>query len=329
MGGFPARKSGKALMVLAGVVLCGAASAWGQTAGEQEAATPKLRAVRTIVPEDFQESQRDRLSGGLPENTPFRMVMDSMGRILVTDPSLGLVHVFDLEHGKRWQINGDRNQRMVYPTYIDVDEEDNIYISEPKLSAVLVFRPDGSYLRKIGEGRLFAPFGLAVDRQERKLYVVDHFRDEVQVYSLEGEFVQAVGRRGVEKGGLLHPTEVVLNHGAVFVLDMGNQRFEIFDLEGNAKDTWPFGRNRYPLTFAFDGAGNLYYVDMYSLGMLVVDPEGKRLAAMGVQVPYGQPSRGGATPSFVSVVETHDGSVLALRPPLTIDVIKLEPKGKE
>jgi sugar lactone lactonase YvrE len=281
-------------------------------------------AVRTIVPAEFRESRRDWLTGGLPQQLPFRMTTDSQGRILVTDPYLSLVHVLDVKDGNRWQIRGDRNQRMVFPTYIAVDGEDNIYVSEPLLFAILVFRPDGKFLRTIRGDRLMVPFGLAVDERNDKLYVVDNYRNEIQVYTLDGKLLQVIAKQGTGPGELMHPSDLVIRQSMIFVLDTGNRRFQVFDSAGNVEKIWPFGPDRWPVTFTLDAVGNLYYVDLESLGMLISDPAGSPLAALDIQVPYGQVGRRGGLPSFLAMAPKRDGSMLALRPGGTIEIVKLE-----
>ena len=300
--------------------------ACGQAPPEPSAApTAQVTTVRTFDPHSFQESRIDRLSGGLTQQIPFRMVTDSQGRILVTDPFLSLVHVFDVKAGKRSQINGDHLQRMIFPTYIAVDADDNIYVSEPLRSMVNVFRPDGHYLRTIGGPQLYIPFGLAVDKVARRLYVADHYQDVVQVYSLEGQYLQTIGSRGTASGELLDPCDIALHHGMLFVLDKGNARFQFFDLDGNSKGAWPFGDNRSPASFALDPAGNLYAVDLRSLGMMILDPAGNPVGSFDVVRPYGQPRAANEYPSVTSLAPNPDGSMLALRPALTIDVLKLQP----
>jgi len=316
MSGFPVRVCAEVLLLLSGVLSCARYDAWAQVVVQQN--------TRTIVPAEFRQSLRDRLAGGLHQQLPFRMTTDSQGRILVTDPYLSLVHVLDVKDGKRWQMRGDRNQRMVFPTYIAVDGEDNVYVSEPLLFAILVFRPDGSFLRSIRGDRLTVPFGLALDERNDKLYVVDNFRDEIQVYTLEGKLLQVIAKRGTGPGELMHPSDLVLQHGMIFVLDTGNKRFQVFDLEGNVTKIWPFGPDRWPVTFTLDAAGNLYCIDLESLGMLISDPAGSPLAALDIQIPYGQPGRRGAFPSFLAMAPKRDGSMLALRPGGTIEVVKLE-----
>lgn len=302
-------------------------SANGQAPAEP-AAPPaaQVTTLRTFDPHDFQLSRIDRLSGGLAQQIPFRMVTDSQGRILVTDPFLSLVHVFDIKAGMRSQINGDHFQRMIFPTYIAVDGDDNIYVSEPLRGTVNVFRPDGHYLRTIGGPQLYVPFGLAIDKSAKKLYVADHYQDVVHVYSLDGAYLQTIGARGSGSGELIDPCDIALHHGVLFVLDKGNARFQFFDPDGSSKGVWPFGNNRSPASFALDPVGNLYAVDMQSLGMIVLDPGGNPVGSFDVLRPYGQPSFANQPPSVTSIAPNSDGSMLALRPALTIDVLKLQPE---
>jgi sugar lactone lactonase YvrE len=327
MRGVPVRALNVSLLLLTGMLAGGLAAAQEQATAEQNAPA-QIKTVRTVVHEGLLESWMDRMSGGLNRQVPFRMATDSKGRVLVTEPFLAVLQVFDTKEGKRWQIRGDKTQRMVFPTYIAVDADDNIYVSEPMLATVLVFRPDGHFLRAIGGDHLLTPFGLALDQANRKLYVADHYRSEIQVYSLDGQLLQIISSRGVAPGELREPSDLVLHHGMLFVLDTGNARFQMFDLEGNAKGVTPFGNDRWPVAFALDAAGNLYYVDLESLGMQVANPAGGPIAALDVKLRYGQPSTGAAYPSFMSVVESPDGNVLALRPALRVEEVRVEPTEK-
>jgi len=284
-----------------------------------------MMTLRRVDPGSLHETLRDRLSGGLNQHVAFRMAADSQGRIFVTEPFQALVQVFDKKEGRRWQLRGDKEQRMVFPTYIAVDADDNIYVSEPLLASVVVYGPDGHLLRTIGGDQLYLPFGLALDQQNRKLYVADHYKSEIQVYSLEGKLLQVISSRGSQSGELREPCDLVLHRGMLFVLDTGNARFQMFDLEGNAKDVTPFGNDRWPVAFALDAAGNFYYVDMESQGMQVANPAGSQVAELDVQIRYGQPSQARMFPSFMSVVESPDGRMLALRPASQVEEVRLEP----
>jgi hypothetical protein len=105
--------------------------AWGGNDAPHDQAKPShLSSLGTYTPKAFQQSLLDRLSGGLAQGFPYRMAVDSQGRILVTDPALSVVHVFDTRQGKRWQIKGDRRHRLSAPAHIAVDADDNIYLTD-------------------------------------------------------------------------------------------------------------------------------------------------------------------------------------------------------
>jgi len=303
---------------------------FGQSPVAATDAPLQIKRLRTIEPASLRISDRDRWTGGLPKKVLFRMAADSQGRILVTDPYSSLIQVLDIEGGNYLQLKGDRVQAMRFPTYIAVDADDDIYVSEPTLGAVLVFFPDGRFARMIGGDELTLPFGLAIDKSNGRLFVVDHERGAIEVYSLDGKFLTRIGSRGRSEGEMRHPTDIVFEGGTLYVLDAGNSRFEIFGADGEFKAVLPFGDNRAPLAIAVDKASRLYCVDGYSLGLLVLDTSGKQLATYGVRVPYGQPTPAERTPAYTSLAERADGTILGLRPTLEVDVLKLEtPAPKE
>jgi DNA-binding beta-propeller fold protein YncE len=318
-----ARARRRNLVLSAGFLVGNMLVAQGQTPTPPDTAL-QVKLIRTIQPKSLRLSDRDRLSGGLPQKVPFRMATDSQGRILITEPYLSLIQVFDIEGGKRWQLKGENIQRMVFPTYIAVDGDDRIYVSEPMLASVLVFFPDGRFARSIGGSELSLPFGLAVDKAAQCLYVVDHQRGAIQVYSLEGKFLKSIGTYGSAAGELNHPTEITFQNDVLYVLDAGNARFQEFDLEGHSRAVFPFGDDRLPLAFAVDTAGKVYCVDGISLGLVVLDPAGNLVSAFGVRRGYGQPSAADRYPTYTSVTARRDGVILALRPDLAVDVLELE-----
>ena len=286
--------------------------------------TTQIKWIRTIQPRDLRLTDRDRLSGGLPQRVPFRMATDSLGRILVTDPYLSLIHVFDIEGGRRFQLRGDSVHHMMFPTYIAVDGDDNIYVSEPMLGMVLVFSPDGKLKRSVGGAELTLPFGLAVDKAGHVLYVADHEGGAIRAYSLDGTYLKSIGARGAAIGELNHPTEVVFANNTLTVLDAGNARFQVFDPEGHSKAVLPFGDDKIPQAFAVDPVERIVCVDQLSLGVLVLDGAGVVATTFGERRPYGQPRSADSTPTYTALATRGDGAILALRPNLVVDVLRIE-----
>lgn len=318
-------KSVSVTLLLLASILTLSGKGWGRNGVPQKQSEfSRLVSLRTYAPSDFRQSWLDRLSGGLAQQFPYRMAADSKGRILVTDFGLSVVHVFDTRQGTRWRIRGDPHHRLGRPRYIVVDGDDNIYVTDVWLSAVVVFQPDGRFKQTIGADALNVPTGLAVDTQNRKLYVADWWKGEILCFDLEGNLLRSFGSAGRGPGQLSGPTDVVLHGDTLVVLDADNSRFQLFDLQGNFRGTWPFGFNRTPVSFAFDAADHLYYVDLDSGGLVATNLQGKVLARFDPQRGFGRwiPRAGG--PNFTCVAVNAEGEVLAARPNFDIEVIEFE-----
>ncbi len=101
---------------------------------------------------------------------------------------------------------------------------------------VLEFDAEGNVLRTFGEGYLLNPEGIATDGA--RVWVTDRARDRVEVFvrredgTLEHE--RGFGERGLGRAQFHDPRGVaVLADGRIVVIDHGNHRGQIFDVEGN------------------------------------------------------------------------------------------------
>jgi sugar lactone lactonase YvrE len=283
-----------------------------------------LASIKSYAPHQFRQSRIDRLSGEFPKEFPYRIAADPQGRILVTDPAVSSVHVFDTLNNKRWELRGDRHHRLARPAYIAADADGNVYIIDLGLSGVLVYDASGWFLRTIGSGEFTMPSGVWVDRANRKLYVSDCWRGEVFSFDLRGNPLRVFGSQGGGPGQFSCPRDLLVHGEKLLVLDAGNFRFQIFDLRGQLLGILPFG-SREPLAFAIDGTDRLYYVDLHSGGLVAVDPQGKTLGELDAQRQPGQWIEHPSCPNFVSVAADAQGNILALRPSLRVEVVQVVP----
>jgi DNA-binding beta-propeller fold protein YncE len=110
---------------------------------------------------------------------------------------------------------------------------------------VLVFTPEGRFLRRIGgpgTGAVFRrPMGVAVDG-EGVLWVADASHRLFRFEAASGRPLGTVGREGGGPGELRWPTGIAsLPGGGVAVCEAGNHRLQRFDAAGRPRGT--FGRN--------------------------------------------------------------------------------------
>jgi len=318
------RLRGMALLLFASVLTQSGTSWANNDPPQDQNQSSHIALVRAYALRDFHQSLLDRLSGSIVRRFPYRMVSDSKGRILVTDAGASLIHVFDVEHGVRSQIGGSSTHRLNFPGCIAVDAADNVYVTDRGARAVLVFNRDGRFLRTIGAGALLVPTGLAVDKQSRTLYVADWLRGEILAFDLKGNFLHVIGGPGFGPGELYGAEDIILHQSTLVVLDRFNYRFDIFDLQGQFLRASSFGLDQMPVAFAFDGEGNLFYVDLDSGALVAVDPQGRILARTAQLPVFDQRSRPPLGVGFMCLATDLVGGILAVGPTLDIETLKVE-----
>jgi DNA-binding beta-propeller fold protein YncE len=171
-------------------------------------------------------------------------VDEDRGRIYVADPSRQasqehFVRIFDLEGnyiGEVGKGRGTGGGYLHFPTYLVLDGEGNLYVTDTMNSRVSVFSPEGEFLRTVGErgdgfGQFDKPKGVALDSLGN-LYVADSSWSNVQIFNPEGDVLLYFGGRGVYPGLLSNPTGVAIASGTntIFVGDYLNRRLCIYQL---------------------------------------------------------------------------------------------------
>jgi DNA-binding beta-propeller fold protein YncE len=224
---------------------------------------------------------------------PFSVVTDSRGRIIVTDPGAGGVHIFDLKEQKyKFLTRKDKTKEaMTTPQCVAVDAQDNIYVTDSELGKIFVFEPSGKFSRVIGslkhgEGYFKHPTGIAVDSGAQRIYVSDTWRDEIFVMDMQGSVLQKIGKSGSGDGEFNFPTELRLDGPNLMVLDAMNFRVQVLDRSGGFQySIGKLGDGRgdmfRPKGLGIDSEGHLYIVEGMSGVVQVFDRQGQLLYYFG------------------------------------------------
>ncbi|MBI5418138.1 6-bladed beta-propeller [Candidatus Poribacteria bacterium] len=117
------------------------------------------------------------------------------------------------------------------------------------------------------DGELSNPAGIAINKEDGKIFIVDSLNARVQVFNDKGEFLYYIGKRGMGGGQFAIPWGIAIdNSGHLFVTDIGQHRIHVFDFEGNFLTQ--FGGNgtgqgkfNMPFDIAIDEDGYIYVLD--------------------------------------------------------------------
>jgi DNA-binding beta-propeller fold protein YncE len=224
---------------------------------------------------------------------PYSIVTDSKGRVLITDPEAGGIHLFDFKQEKYKFITRREKSKeaMTSPQCIAVDAQDNIYVTDSELGRVFVFEPNGKFSHvigslKYGEGYFKRPTGIAVDSVAHRIYVTDTLRDQIFVMDMQGSVIQRIGKGGAGDGEFNFPTELRLHGNDLLVVDALNFRVQVLDKSGNFQYAiGKLGPGRgdmfRPKGVGVDSEGHIYVVEGINNTVQVFNREGHLLYYFG------------------------------------------------
>lgn len=246
----------------------------------------------------------DRLAGSQPEQDanikipyqlirPYGVAVDSKGRIYTADQGVDAIFIFNVETKAVEMIRNGIEAKFGLMDGLAIDESDRLYVTDIQRRQVMVFSPEHKLEASFGADVLVRPGGVAIDRENRFLYVVDTGNDQVIVFDADSHKVlRRIGVAGkkhtsTEPGTFSLPSNVAVDKdGNVYVTDTLNNRVEIFDAEGQFISM--FGKHgdgpgyfARPKGIAVDGDGHIWVVDTYQDRVQVFDREGRLLIYVG------------------------------------------------
>ena len=218
---------------------------------------------------------------------PTGVATDSRHRVFVADEGAGIVHVFDFELSK-YSVLGGRGDHLRSPSTIAVDREDNVYVTDAILKAVLVYDSKGKFLRYLGKGEgsetyFEAPVGIAIHAPTNHIYVCDSRRHMIIMLDKKGRILGHFGKRwgGKTPGDFRSPSKIVIVADEVFVLDPGNSRLQVLDLGGHFRREIRLPEVSVDDGLAIDSEKNVYVSDVYLNVINVLNRDGQILYKYG------------------------------------------------
>jgi DNA-binding beta-propeller fold protein YncE len=224
---------------------------------------------------------------------PYGLAVDSKGRLYVADEKVGAIFIFNTETRDVELIKNGTHAKFSLISGLAIDDADHLYVSDGGMRHVLVFDPQHKAEAVINEG-LANPAGIAIDNENRLLYVADSDLDQVLVYDADSphKLLRKMGTAGTKHtstapGDFSHPTNLAVDsEGNLYVSDTFNDRVEIFDADGNFESTFGkagdgpgyFSR---PKGIGIDCDGHIWVADGVQDRVQVFNREGRVLLFMG------------------------------------------------
>jgi len=166
------------------------------------------------------------------------------GRVYVADTGRGKtktghsVKVFSMDGELIRTIGRGKGQepgQFLFPTYLAVDAQGKLYVTDTLNARVQVFDAEGNYVKSIGErgtgwGMFDKPKGVALD-SFGNVYVADSGWSNVQIFNPKGQVLLFFGGRGPIPGMMKNPTAIAIDpNNRIYVADYINHRVNIYQL---------------------------------------------------------------------------------------------------
>lgn len=218
--------------------------------------------------------------------TPQCIAADGNGLIYIADPSIGIVHKYNLATREVQYIYQAGDKRLSSPVGVVLDENNNLYVTDSHQAVIFKYSTDGTFLQELdGKGNLKRPAGIAIKSNGDKV-VADIAADKVFVFGKDDLFKGELAGADF-KESFNRPTYLAVdNQDNVYVTDTMNFTVRVFDASGKyvrsqgqiGDAPGSFAR---PKGVALDSDRNLYVVDSIFGNFQIFNQKGQLLLYIG------------------------------------------------
>ena len=188
----------------------------------------------TVYPDPSQLGSPVRVVKQL--NQPYGIAFNSCGEMIVSECGKNQVSLFDVGGRKirTFGSRGGRQEQMIAPTGITVDDTDNIYVSS--CHQLQKFISSGELIKCIGrKGSKKAEFDdpCGVTIHSNQVYVCDRDNHRIQVFDLDLNFIGSIGSHGRGRREFDSPLDIAFDTaGNMYVVEYSNKRVQVMDSSG-------------------------------------------------------------------------------------------------
>jgi DNA-binding beta-propeller fold protein YncE len=171
------------------------------------------------------------------------------------------------------------------------DIDGNLLVTDPLKANVQVFnRLTGQFIAQFSskddeDEPLEKPEGIAVD-PEGNIFVADNSSGYIKKFDKHYRYLNTFSDFGTEPGENMDAEFMDITHGLLYLADTGNNRVDVFDLEGNFKFDFGgkgsgTGQMRRPEAAKADSQGNIWVSDLGNNRILLYSKDGQFLKQWG------------------------------------------------
>jgi sugar lactone lactonase YvrE len=251
-------------------------------------------------------------SAGGQFSKPRGITADKSGNIYVADTGNSRVQKFSPDgiFIMSFGIPGAGTGQLKEPNGVAVAEDGTVYVVDALNHKLLRYNSSGTFDREWSgpETGFYGPRDIVLS-PEGRLYIVDQGRTRIVRFDPTVETFSTWGSAGSDPGQFAEPTGIEYGGGLLYVADLGNDRVQAFDLDGNFVRMWEIPEwGKYPWHFpdvAFDqGGGRLFVTNGWKDELIVLNADGGRADFR----PERAPSL--SNPSSVVLVRNSSGTKL-------------------